>query len=285
MKKLIFLFIVLISATYSFSQKVHLNLFAGVANYKGDLQYNSSNGKQFTLRQAKPAIGVGAEYELSDKFYLRGGLTFGKITADDKKGDTLQQLRNLNFTSPITDVMLGLEYYIINPYEHKVSPYVFAGIAFFKFNPYTTDTTGQKVYLEPLRTEGQGFVDGRDPYKLTQFSIPFGGGVKFSLSETIRLGVEVSMRKTFTDYLDDVSTTYVDENLLLANRGSQAVELAYRGDEVKIGSTYPAEGTARGTEIANDWYYFTGLTLSIRLGGGGGGFLKGKGKYGCPAVN
>jgi hypothetical protein len=288
MKKLFYLFTLLVTSGGMYSQKIHLNLFAGVANYKGDLQYNSSSGKQFTLRQAKLAGGIGAEYELTNKFSIRGGLTVGKITADDKKGDTNQIIRNLNFTSPISDIMLGVQYYITNPYEHLINPYIFAGIAFYRFNPYTYDTTGLKVYLKPLSTEGQGFIDSREPYKLSQFSIPFGGGIKVTLTERLRVGIEVSMRKTFTDYLDDVSTAYVDENMLLANRGPKAVDLAYRGDEVKVGSAYPAEGVLRGTEITKDWYYFSGLTLSYRLDGGlgsGGGFLKGggkKNKYGCP---
>jgi hypothetical protein len=288
-KKSYCLFILISISISSYSQNLHLNLFAGVANYKGDLQYNSSSGKQFTLRQPRPAVGIGAEYEISDKLFLRGGFTLGKINADDKKGYPDQVARNLNFTSPITDVMLGGGYYFFNLNEYLLSPYVFAGIAFFQFNPYTYDTSNQKVYLQPLSTEGQGFLAGRDPYKLSQFAIPFGGGVKLSLTDNIRIGIEVSMRKTFTDYLDDVSGTYVDENLLLTNRSQQAVDLAFRGDEVKTGTPYPAEGTFRGsTDIGNDWYYFTGLTFSYRLGNGGGGGIGGgrrKGKYGCPKVN
>jgi len=270
------------------SQKLHLNLFAGIANYKGDLQYNPNSGKQFTLRQPKMAVGLGAEYEITDKIFLRGGLTIGKITADDKKGrDSSQLPRNLNFTSSITDGMLGVGYYITNPNTHFINPYVFAGIAYYHFNPYTYDTSNrnEKIYLKPLSTEGQGFVAGKEDYKLSQFSIPFGGGLKFSLTDNFRVGIEVSMRKTFNDYLDDVSGSYVDEALLLTNRGPQAVELAYRGDELKTGSTtYPAGGSSRGTTITSDWYYFTGLTLSYRLGNGSGGGEGGgkKNKLGCP---
>jgi opacity protein-like surface antigen len=281
-KKIYCLFILISISISSYSQNLHLNLFAGVANYKGDLQYNSSSGKQFTLRQPRPAVGIGAEYEITDKLFLRGGFTLGKINADDKKGYPDQVARNLNFTSPITDVMLGGGYYFFNLNEYLLSPYVFAGIAFFHFNPYTYDTSNQKVYLQPLSTEGQGFVAGREVYKLSQFSIPFGGGVKMSLTENIRMGVEVGIRKTFTDFLDDVSGTYVDENLLLTNRSQQAVDLAFRGYEVKSGTPYPAASTARGTSITNDWYYFTGFTFSYRLGSDGGGR---KGKYGCPKVN
>lgn len=81
------------------------------------------------------------------------------------------------------------------------------------------------------------------------------------------MGVEFGVRKLFTDYLDDVSTTYVDQNLLLLNRGAKAVELAFRGGELKNGATYPADGTQRGGNKAKDWYYFTGITASFRIGG------------------
>jgi hypothetical protein len=97
--------------------------------------------------------------------------------------------------------------------------------------------------------------------------IPIGGGVKLNLSENINVGIEIGLRKLFTDYLDDVSTNYVDENLLFANRGSKAVELAYRGDEIKNGiMQYPEAGKQRGSPKAKDLYYFTLVTLSFRLG-------------------
>ena len=268
-------------ATSSSSQRVHLNLFGGIANYKGDLQYNAKGGKQISFKQPKFAAGIGMEYELSDKLSLRLAFTSAKIHADDKKQPGQEQ-RNLNFTSSIFDVMLGAQYYIIDPTAHRVSPYVFAGVGYFHYNPYTFDAAGEKVLLQPLNTEGQGFVEGRDPYKLSQFSIPFGGGIKFPVSDNLRIGVEISLRKTFTDYLDDVSTAYVDQAVILANKGQTTLDYAYRGDEVNAGP-YPADGTPRGTLQAKDWYYFTGLTISYRLGNGGGGGGGGRrSKVGCP---
>ena len=282
--KKLFLVVAVSCVTSSmYGQKVHVNLFGGIANYKGDLQYNPKGGKQISFRQPKFAAGIGIEYELFSKLYLRMAATAGKIHADDKK-QVGQTQRNLNFTSPVFDVMLAAQYYITDPYEHMVIPYVFAGVAWFHFNPYTFDAARQKVFLQPLSTEGQGFVNGREPYKLSGISIPFGGGFKFAMNDNVRLGVELSLRKAFTDYLDDVSTTYVDENTLLVNKGQLAVDLAYRGDEVGSGP-YPAENTQRGTLDAGDWYYFTGLTVSFRLGSGegGGGRAGGRrGKTGCP---
>ena len=113
-------------------------------------------------------------------------------------------------------------------------------MAIYHFNPYTTDTSGAKTYLKPLSTEGEGFIAGKKNYDLTQLAIPFGAGVKFALSDNVNVGLEVGYRKLFTDYLDDVSSTFVDQSTLLANRGGEAVQLAYRGDELKNGVPYPA---------------------------------------------
>ncbi|MEO8414090.1 MAG: DUF6089 family protein [Ginsengibacter sp.] len=258
------------------AQNLHLNVFAGSANYNGDLQ-----DKSFTFSQSNFAGGIGLSYDLSDNFSVRSGITFGKLSANDKYGRN--SLRNLNFASRLIEVNLGLEYYITPLADHFLTPYVFAGISVYHFNPYTTDTSGKKTYLRPLSTEGEGFVAGKNYYNLTQIAIPFGAGVKLSLSDNINVGIEVGYRKLFTDYLDDVSSTYVDESLLLANRGPEAVELAYRGDELKNGSTtpYPPDGSIRGGAKRKDWYYFTGITASFRLfsGSGLGG---GHSKYGCP---
>ena len=260
------------------AQNFHLDLFAGTSNYQGDLQ-----DKRFTFNQAHFAGGVGISYDLSDHFAIRTGINFGTVSADDKSGRN--KARNLNFTSKLFEGNVGVQYYITPLADHALTPYVFAGLAVYHFDPYTHDTSGTKYYLKPLSTEGEGFLQGKNNYSLTQMAIPFGGGVKLSLTDNINVGLEVGFRKLFTDYLDDVSGTYADETLLLANRGAKAVELAYRGGELKTGSLiYPDAGQQRGSSKHKDWYYFTGVTLSFRLGGGGlGGERSGRrSEYGCP---
>jgi hypothetical protein len=262
----------LTSSLFCFSQRLHLNLAAGMANYYGDM-----NEHRYTLNQARGAFSIGAGYELSDKFILRAGLTLASIGADDKKGK--HTARNLNFESSITEGQLALEYFLRDPYQHRFIPYIFAGVAVFQFNPYTHDSTKKKVYLQPLSTEGQGFVAGRNVYNLTEISLPFGGGFKFPVSDNVRIGIETGFRYTFTDYMDDVSKTYIDQTLLAANRGALAVDLSYRGDEIK-GDPYPNAGVPRGGSKYKDIYYTTQLTASFRLGAGGGRSKRG---VGCPS--
>lgn len=258
-----------------FAQRLHLNVSAGLANYQGDL-----NDSRYAFKQSHGMFGLGLGYELSDRFVLRAAVSRATISAADRFSK--YPLRNLNFTSNITEAHTALEFLLKDPYEHQITPYVFAGLAFFHYNPYTYDSAGRKAYLQPLSTEGQGFVTGKDVYKLNQFAIPFGGGLKFNLGENFSLGLELGLRKTFTDYLDDVSTNYVDENLLLINRGQLAVDLAYRGDEIKNG-TYPVGGTGRGGAKYKDWYYFSNISASFRLGGNNGGNGRSKRGVGCPS--
>ena len=274
------IFLILFSSLTFFgsAQNLHITVFGGFSNYQGDLQ-----DKRFTASQAHPAFGAGLLYDITDNLSARANITFGKVSGDDKN-NAKNTVRNLSFSSPVTDIHLGLEYNLFNLYERSLSPYVFAGISYFSFNPSATDTSNRKVFLQPLSTEGQGFYQGRKKYTLNQFAIPFGGGVKFALNENIRIAFEIGMRKTNTDYLDDVSTTYIDQFVLLTNRGQQAVELAFRGDELKTGLGYPSDGSQRGSAKYKDWYYFSGLNLSIRLNGNGknGSGNAGKSKTGCP---
>lgn len=274
--KYIGLLLLLIPFTGS-SQKLHADLSIGISNYQGDLQ-----GNRFTLSQSKPAIGLGASYDLTDKFIIRAGFTYGKIEGNDKNNKRAKgiEFRNLNFKSNITELHAGLEYNLFDLSYRDVSPYIFGAVAVYHFNPYTKDITGNKVFLKPLSTEGQGLTQypDRKPYKLTQFAIPFGGGLKFSLSENLQAGVELGFRKLFTDYLDDVSMNYVDSATLFGQRGQQAVDLAYRGDEVTGGPSYPVDGAQRGNPKFKDWYYFSVIRISYKLNNR----KNNKNNVGCP---
>lgn len=266
----------------------HAGVFAGGAGYIGDL-----NGKPFV--RLKPAIGASINYEISDRVMLRSGLTFGKIEGGDKYSGNqyLKENRNLSFTSPVTELSLVGELTVFNLYNIRWSPYGFAGIALYRFNPYIKDS-GQKIYLQPLSTEGQGTsaYPQRKPYGLTEFAIPFGGGIKYNVNENMRLAFEVGIRRLFTDYLDDVSGFYADEAVLFNERGPRSVKYAYRGDEVPGDNLaypdngYPVKDAERGNPKSKDWYYFTGLHLTFRIGGGYGktDASKNKNGFGCPRV-
>jgi len=241
----------------------NVNLYGGFSNYFGDLQE-----RPFTTNQAGGSFGAGLQYDLTGHFSVLSNLTYGRVSAADgyaTKAD--HRARNLNFETVIGEWNLLAEYNLFDPRQHKLTPYVFAGIAVYHFNPYSYDSTGRKVYLRPLSTEGEGLAQypNQKPYALTQFAIPFGGGIKFRISDRVTLAYEIGLRQLFTDYLDDVSSRYVNEDTLLAARGPEAVQMAYRGNQIKGGAGYPPDGTVRGNPKHKDWYYMSGLRVTIAL--------------------
>jgi hypothetical protein len=256
-------------------------------NYQGDLQ-----SKRYTFQLAKPAFGIGFTRQLGAQLSLRAGLMFGQVQGDDKyQKDPSLRLRNLSFYSNIAEFHTGLQYMLMDITAKRYSPYVFAAVGVFKFDPFIYDNLDNRIYLRPLRTEGQGLAayPNKKVYKTTQLNIPFGVGYKYMINENFDIGIELGARKLFTDYLDDVSTSYADYFTLKNSVGEEAVKLAFRTDELQS-APYPAGGTKRGSPRYKDWYYTTTLTVSYKFGGepfsagsGNGGIGK---KYrkgtGCP---
>ncbi len=214
----------------------------------------------FSLAQPKFMASAGARYDFTEHVAGRAYFTYGGIKGDDSKENLQMQQRNLNFQSKLWEIELGAQYNILNLNDHWWTPYVFAGVGLYHFNPYTFDDTKTRYFLKPLSTEGQGFTSGVADYKLTQFSIPLGFGADYALDEDHRIGLEFGYRLTSTDYLDDVSNVYVDKTALEAARGAKAAELAYRG-----AGTYPAAGMVRGNSNDKDKYYYMAVTYTFRF--------------------
>ena len=240
------------------SQNFHLSARLGMANYQGDLK-----AKALSMSKSKLFLSLGARYDLTEHIIARSYISMTSLQAHDKDGTESMKLRNLSFKTKILEWEAGAQYNFFNLNDRWWTPYVYAGFGFFRYKPYTNDENGEKTYLKPLSTEGQGFLPGSKEYKLTQLFIPLGLGAEYALNEDMRVGLEFGYRKLFTDYLDDVSNVYVDEAALLAARGQKAVDLAYRGDEVGVGH-YPAANTTRGNPDNKDGYYYVGVTFTMR---------------------
>jgi hypothetical protein len=206
-------------------------------------------------------VGVlmGATNYLGDlvpprQFFLEGNFSAGR------------RQRNLNFETDLLEISVMGQFNLL-PFRPKrtyrpITPYGFVGIGVFHFNPRTT-YLGREVYLQPLGTEGQGIEGYPDKYALWEIAIPAGVGVKFCLHSRVNLTVEIGFRKTFTDYIDDVSGDYVNIQTIRANNGLEAANLSNRTYDDN-GRQVELAGSPRGL-AGKDWYSFMGIGLTYSL--------------------
>lgn len=266
MRKYVWL-VLLMTSTAAQAQYFEAGIMAGVSNYVGDL---SSNSTRLYLNETHFAASVFARYNIHNFASVKLGLSYGKLSGKDANAeDPVIRQRNLSFESPIYELALTGEFNLpgFQPYnlEQPFSAYLFGGFALMHFNP-STRYLGQKVLLQPVGTEGQGLA-GRFPrYKLFDFSIPLGIGFKYAINDTWNIGLELGGRRAFTDYLDDVSTTYMAYDELLVGNGPLAAELGNRSGEL-LGAppvSVPT-GTPRGDNRGADLYFIGGISISYNF--------------------
>jgi hypothetical protein len=281
------LFLVALLATAATHAQLQIGAFTGVSDYNGDLL-----DKPYRFSHA--AVGLTGGYRFTERFTLRAGITSGKLEGADRvSGARGFSKRNLNFQSSLRECSLVGELNFFSLENIRWTPFVLTGVALYHYNPYTFDQQHQKFYLRPLSTEGQGLPQypGRKPYALTRLALPLGSGLKYVVGERLQVAMQIVLRITNNDYLDDVSTTYVNEADLLAAKGQKAVELSYRSDEWPGGDpAYPQKGKRRGQSgklIYTDFYYFSGLHFTYDIRNGSRGYA-GAGiahkRYGCAKV-
>ncbi|HYF32929.1 MAG TPA: DUF6089 family protein [Chitinophagaceae bacterium] len=260
------------------------------SNFLGDLGGNMGKGTTFlkdnNMSMTRFFAGGFVAVHPSELYGARFAINWGRVAGDDAvikgKGglEEARKARNLNFKSSIFEAFVVGEIYPTVLFEsdptdvyHKLRPYGIAGVGVFHFNPKGQDPqNGQWVDLKPLNTEGQGMAEypDRKPYSLWQLNIPLGVGVKYYLNDNVSLSMEIILRKTMTDYMDDVSEDYIDENLFYNYLPSTQAALADRiyNKSPQRGLGNFRAGSKRGTPENNDAYYSCGFKLSFRLGNG-----------------
>lgn len=185
------------NAQFDDPKTLEVGFHVGTSYYIGDINPQ----KHFAMPDLE--FGGVARYNLNSRWTFRADYTYATVKASDEKIGWRPE-RGLGFRSTIHDISLiaefnFLEYYTGNP-KRNCSPYIFAGVSGFMFNPCcTVDSIGAE--LRPLKTEGY-------EYQTINISIPFGLGVKLALSKHIAATFEWRLQKTFTDYLDDCGTVY-----------------------------------------------------------------------------
>ncbi|MCP4441568.1 MAG: hypothetical protein GY810_21890 [Aureispira sp.] len=257
MKNYILILFLVLGACRIQAQYHEAGIFMGISNYWGDL----TPPKQFFL-ETHFAVGLAYQFNITPRFSVRSNIIWGQISGDDRHSDegSGRKQRNLDFLSDIWEFSALFNANILPFHPERgsrpITPYGFLGISLFHFNP-TTMYKSERIALQPLGTEGQGITGYPDKYARWQVSIPFGLGIKFSLSSHFNLMIEGGMRKTFTDYLDDVSGDYVALDVIKNGNGDLAATLSNRTYDAD-GKQIEQVGVPRG-HAGKDWYTFVGV--------------------------
>jgi len=246
-------------AQYEAVQEGEYGISAGVAHYFGDL----NNRAAFN----RPKIALGAFYRKQFNNYagLRLSAHFAQLGYSDQYSENAyQRSRNLSFNTNIFEVALSgdFNFFEFKPTDpnHSFTPYATIGIGVFSYDPYAY-LAGQKYFLRPLNTEGETFYKGRKEYGTMAVCIPVGMGVKYAVSEKINLSFEIAYRFTTTDYIDDVSTTYVGADKFPVS--SVAAQLQDRSYE--LGTPIGIEGRQRGFSKQKDSYAIAEFGISFNI--------------------
>jgi len=240
---------------------IRAGIAGGSTNYLGDLD------NDFTFLFTKGSFGLDVSYKFNPLMSVRLGFMQGWAgAADSVSNDLARNRRNLHFRTPITEGNFQLVIdFIANDRRFRdrpnYVPYVFGGFSIFKFNPQAL-YQGEWVDLQRIGTEGQ-FILGNndlDPYALVQLAIPMGAGVRFKLADQWDLELETGFRKTFTDYLDDVSGVYPDRDELFESAGGGT--LGTRAVILSDPDNVADLNGIRGDRTQADWYVFTVMRLN-----------------------
>ncbi|MDB4088350.1 DUF6089 family protein [Flavobacteriales bacterium] len=263
MKKIFISFLILIFSLNTYSQSEQFGLWIGTSFYLGDL--NPSPNKNFH-KNINPALGIMYKRNHRNlRYSYRLQFMYGKVEAYDfQSGDAWQENRNLNFQSTILELGAIMEVNFVRYQVGEIkklnkTPFLFFGLAGYNFKP--KGLYNDSWYdLQALSTEGQETsLNDTKKYKLNQLAIPVGIGYKVNMSENLSFAFEAGARILFTDYLDDVSTKYVDPGTLVEEAGILSPLVADKSNN-QVGDRNI--GHDRGNSELNDWYFFTGFTFT-----------------------
>lgn len=250
---IVFLFLSLSAIEKVNAQELEFGGWAGFSNYFGDLNTNAS------FEYIGPAGGFFFRYNLGTRFAFKTGINYGRIAFEDRSSPFVyQQMRNLSFKTNIYELSGQIEFnffkYDKEKKQFNFTPYLLLGVSAFYFNP-VAEFEGQNYQLQPIQTEGK-------KYSRVSFGIPVGGGFKYSFNPFWAIGIEGGYRWTITDYLDDVSSTYiasvpVDGTTPFENLSDRSGEVT----DPSIGKP----GKQRGFSEDKDSYLFIGISISYTI--------------------
>ncbi len=249
------------------AQYHEIGLWAGISSYYGDLTPSDAP----TTTVLNFATGAMHYYNFNPYLSIRTSFSYAQISGHDQhRVNSIEiQARNLSFKTTVLELSLMAQLNVMPFFiKEKQLPYAFylmGGFAGFYFNP-KANYQGDWIALQPLGTEGQGLsaYPDRKKYNLLSMAIPFGAGVKFAMSPKVCFALELVLRPTLSDYLDDVSTTYASASLLEQQNGELSRQLANRTSDLN-GDQVNRDGQTRGNALDKDWYVMAAAVVSYRF--------------------
>lgn len=271
MRKLLFGFILCIPligfSQNSVVQEGEFGVGIGAAHYFGDLNPRAQ------FNRPKIAAGIFFRKNFSNYIALRISATFAQLGYSDIYNDDNEYMyrRNLSFNTNIWELALQGDFnffrFLPGEPDYRFTPYITLGAGLFNYDPYAI-LEDEKYFLRPLGTEGQGTsaYPDRSQYSAMAVSIPFGVGIKYSINERFNIGFEVVHRFTNTDYLDDVSKTYVDPVIFPPNPdGTPSPSLLLADRSYETGSPIGLPGVQRGNSRQKDQFATAIVSLTFNI--------------------
>jgi hypothetical protein len=282
--------LLLLGSSASFAQRwkrykyrYELAASLGATNFLGDLgganQIGTHGFKDLDGLVTRPVVGASVRFMTS--FYTSTKINFfyGRVKGDDKLTlEPFRHNRNLNFRSPVIELSAQFELnyafeqsgarYKIKRVKGRKNiekrVYGFVGLGGFYYSPQGKYTNGKWYRLRPFHTEGEGFVPGVPNYSNFSLCFPMGIGGKYALDRNWSIGMEIGLRYTLTDYIDDVSTLYATTAVDSTLKNPIATYFA-NPTAGELGSYVTADGQTRGDPTHKDAYMFVTFNVSYKV--------------------
>lgn len=249
-------------AQYETVQNGEYGFTIGAAHYFGDLNNRAA------INRPKIALGAFFRKQFTNYTAVRVAAHYAQLGYSDQYSQNdYQRRRNLSFNTNIFEFALRGDFnffkYIPTDFHYCFTPYATIGVGVFSYDPYAF-YNGDKVYLRPLNTEGETFYQGRKAYSTMAVCIPIGFGIKYSVTENLNISFEISHRFTTTDYLDDVSKTYVGIDKF-SSPGTPPIAAILQDRSFETGDPIGIEGRQRGFSKQKDQYAIAEIGISFNL--------------------
>lgn len=279
MKKVLLITAFLISSTVALqAQSIYeanelqgeIGFTVGAAHYFGDLNTRAK------LNRPKPALGIFFRKQFNNYLGIKIAAHYAQLGYSDiYSTNAYQKSRNLSFNADIIEFAVSADFnffkFVPGDPNYTFTPYITLGLGMFSYSPYAY-LNNKKVFLRPLGTEGQniGYVDPatnskRKPYGSTALCVPIGIGIKYQVNDKVNFFCQVAQRLTMTDYLDDISTTYIGSDKFLDGSGQLTTAGILQDRSFEKGQTIGIEGRQRGWSKQKDQYIIAEVGFSFNF--------------------